>query len=111
MINAFHALSTARLRRLWNLTWVIRHQGYCRIFHWHYRKPAFGGYGFGGRTDQQTGIHCSKCHTTRAVSDWQKAVVVKSDAQITAEIDEYGSEQLTPEGYWRGRRWVPKRLT
>ena len=106
MVEAFIS-PIAYLRRWWHLTWFFRRQWYCRIFHWRHRKPVFGGYGFGGRTDRQTGIHCSRCHTTRGVSGWEKAVVLKSDAQIQTEIDTYGREQLTPERYWRNGRWAP----
>jgi len=111
MIKVFHILPIVYLGRLWNQTWLFRHKWFCQIFHWRYRHPTFGGYGFGGRTDLQTAIHCSKCHTSRSVCGWQKAVVVKTDAQITTEIDTYGREQLTPEEYWRNGKWAAKKLT
>jgi hypothetical protein len=82
---------------------------HCRIVHWRYRHIVFGGYPFGGRTNRPTGIHCDKCHTTRAVRDWRKAVVVKSDKQIMDERAQYGIEQFTPEECWRNGKWKPKK--
>jgi hypothetical protein len=78
---------------------------YCKVFHWYCRKSRFGGYGYGGRTDIQTGVYCSKCHTIREVIGWQKAKVVKTDAQIDSEIEKYGREQLTPAGCWKKGKW------
>lgn len=103
MINILHASPITRLQRT-----LTQHQWYCQIFHWRYREPMFGGYGFGGRTNRQTGVYCSKCHTTRAVHNWQEGTIVKSDTQITAEVDKYGHEQLTPKECWRNGKWVPR---
>ena len=98
-------------RRLWDRSWGFRHRWFCRILHWRHRKPTFGGYGFGGRTNRQTAIHCSKCHSSYAVRGWHKAVVVKSDSKIQKEIQEFGQEQLTPAKYWRKGKWNPPQLT
>ena len=87
------------------MTNLIIKDWYCKIFHWCYRKPRFGGYGYGGRTDIQTGVYCSRCHTIRVVTGWERFKVVKTDAQITDEIEKYGREQLTPVGCWKNGKW------
>ena len=95
------------IRQLWARSWLFRHRWFCRILHQRYREATFGGYGFGGRTDRQTAIHCPECHHSETVAGWQNAVVIKPDNQITAEVKQFGREQLTPENCWQQGKWEP----